>query len=253
MPRRIFKKFAFKRHEMARHWIMAPFRHMLHDPRLWGIRRRWVVPAFALGVFIAWLPFPGHTATAILLALLFRVNIPIAAVSTCFFASWTLFAVGEILVAGLTALVSQAVGANRDDEAAVVTTTGAVIAVVLGVVVAIVGWYGSPVLFHWLLDDPEIIAMGSDYLSIFSLLAPILYLGFAAESDDASQAAESTQCTAHEAKANASLEVNVEEVELPDFGWTEPIESHGHGQSLAVAAGPLAVSFYVPSEPHNDD
>ena len=61
---------------------MAPFRHMLHDPRLWAVRRRWVVPAFALGVFIAWLPFPGHTAAAILIALLMRVNIPIAAAST---------------------------------------------------------------------------------------------------------------------------------------------------------------------------
>ncbi|MDJ0749302.1 MAG: DUF2062 domain-containing protein [Woeseiaceae bacterium] len=82
MPRRIFKKFAFKRQEIARHWIMTPFRHLLHDPRLWAVRRRWVVPAFALGLFIAWLPFPGHTATAILIALLMRVNIPIAAVST---------------------------------------------------------------------------------------------------------------------------------------------------------------------------
>ncbi len=82
MPRRIFKKFAFKRQEIARHWIMTPFRHLLHDPRLWAVRRRWVVPAFALGLFIAWLPFPGHTAAAILIALLMRVNIPIAAVST---------------------------------------------------------------------------------------------------------------------------------------------------------------------------
>ena len=82
MPRRIFKRFAFKRHEMARHWIMTPFRHLLHDPRLWAVRRRWVVPAFAIGLFIAWLPFPGHTGTAILVALLLRVNIPIAAVST---------------------------------------------------------------------------------------------------------------------------------------------------------------------------
>ena len=67
---------------MARHWVMTPFRHMLHDPRLWGIRRRWVVPAFALGLFIAFMPFPGHTVTAILLALGLRVNIPVAAVST---------------------------------------------------------------------------------------------------------------------------------------------------------------------------
>ncbi len=82
MPRRIFKKFAFKRHEVAEQWFMTPFRHMLHDPRLWGVRRRWVVPAFALGLFISFMPFPGHTLMGALAALGLRVNIPVAAVST---------------------------------------------------------------------------------------------------------------------------------------------------------------------------
>ena len=61
---------------------MSPFRHMLHDPRLWGVRRRWVVPAFSLGLFVAFLPFPGHTLMGALAALALRVNIPVAAVST---------------------------------------------------------------------------------------------------------------------------------------------------------------------------
>jgi len=82
MPRRFFRKFAFKRHHMSQKWFMSPFSHLLHDTRLWGIRRRWVVPAFALGVFIAFLPFPGHVLTAALIALALRVNIPVAAVST---------------------------------------------------------------------------------------------------------------------------------------------------------------------------
>jgi len=82
MPRRIFKKFAFKRHDVAQQWFMTPFRHLLHDPRLWGVQRRRVVPAFALGLFIAFMPFPGHTLMAILLAIALRVNIPVAAAST---------------------------------------------------------------------------------------------------------------------------------------------------------------------------
>jgi uncharacterized protein (DUF2062 family) len=82
MPRRIFKKFAFKRHEVAQQWFMTPFRHLLHDPRLWGVQRRRVVPAFALGLFIAFMPFPGHTLMAILAAVGLRINIPVAAVST---------------------------------------------------------------------------------------------------------------------------------------------------------------------------
>jgi len=82
MPRRFFRKFAFKRHHLSQQWFMTPFRHLLHDHRLWGIRRQCVVPAFATGLFIAFLPFPGHTLMGALGALALRVNIPVAAVST---------------------------------------------------------------------------------------------------------------------------------------------------------------------------
>jgi len=78
MPRRFFRKFAFKRDRVSKQWFMTPFRHLLHDHRLWTIRRRTVVPAFVLGLFIAWLPFPGHMLAAALLALLLRINIPVA-------------------------------------------------------------------------------------------------------------------------------------------------------------------------------
>ncbi len=82
MPRRFFRKFAIKRERFRDAWYLAPFRHLLHDPNLWTIRRRNVVPAFALGLYIAFLPIPGHILVAALLALLLRVNIPVAAVST---------------------------------------------------------------------------------------------------------------------------------------------------------------------------
>lgn len=82
MPRRFFRKFAFKRHELSRQWFMAPFRRLLNDHRLWGIRRKTVVPAFSLGLFIAFLPFPGHMLTAALSAVPMRINIPVATLST---------------------------------------------------------------------------------------------------------------------------------------------------------------------------
>jgi len=82
MPRRFFRKFTLKREHLKRRWWMAPFDHLLHDPHLWSIRRRTVAPAFALGLFVAYLPIPGHVLAAILLALLLRVNIPVAALTT---------------------------------------------------------------------------------------------------------------------------------------------------------------------------
>ena len=65
MPRRFFRKFAIKRHELSQKWFMTPFQHMLHDHRLWGIRRKTVVPAFSLGLFIAFAPLPGHFLIAV--------------------------------------------------------------------------------------------------------------------------------------------------------------------------------------------
>lgn len=82
MPRRFFRKFAVKRHEFRERWFLSPFRHLLHDHRLWSIRRRTVVPAVALGTFIAFLPFPGHVVSAALIALALRVNVPVAALTT---------------------------------------------------------------------------------------------------------------------------------------------------------------------------
>ena len=82
MPRRFFRKFSFKRDEVHGRWFMAPFRHLLHESRLWSIRRRTVVPAFSLGLFVAFFPLPGHFAWAAVLAILLRVNLPVAAVTT---------------------------------------------------------------------------------------------------------------------------------------------------------------------------
>jgi putative MATE family efflux protein len=106
----------------------------------------------------------------------------IAAVSTSFFASWTLFAIGDVLIAGVTALVSQAVGGGRDTEAARVTRTAFGFAAALGVVVAAIGWTFSPALFRLLFEDEAIVAMGGTYLSLFCLLAPVFYVTFVAES-----------------------------------------------------------------------
>ena len=84
MPRRFFRKFALKPHDLANRWFMAPFRHLIHDQRLWGIRRKTVVPAFAIGLFIMWMPIPGHMLISSLIALILRVNVPVAFFTTLF-------------------------------------------------------------------------------------------------------------------------------------------------------------------------
>ena len=82
MPRRFFRKFAIKRPHSGEQWYFAPFKRWLKDGRLWSIRRRTVVPALALGLFVAFLPFPGHTLIAIFFAIVLGLNVPVAAIAT---------------------------------------------------------------------------------------------------------------------------------------------------------------------------
>ncbi|MFN8177157.1 MAG: MATE family efflux transporter [bacterium] len=105
----------------------------------------------------------------------------IAAVSTSTFALWTLYSIGDVLIGGVTALVSQAVGARRDEDAAATARAGFALALGLGAVVAALGWFGARPLFGALLNDPEVVEYGSDFLSLVSLLAPCFYVCFVAE------------------------------------------------------------------------
>ncbi|MDH5344972.1 MAG: DUF2062 domain-containing protein, partial [Gammaproteobacteria bacterium] len=82
MPRRFFRKFRLKRDHLKNQWWVAPFDHLLHDPNLWGIRRQTVVPAFAVGLFIAYLPWPGHVLLGAAVAIPLRINLPVTALTT---------------------------------------------------------------------------------------------------------------------------------------------------------------------------
>lgn len=106
----------------------------------------------------------------------------IGAVSTCFFASWALLAIGDLFIAGVTALVSQAVGAQREKEAAEVVGTALSLAFLAGLFVATLGWFGARPLFELLFDDPDTIRMGAEYLSLYCLLAPIFYVSHVIDS-----------------------------------------------------------------------
>ena len=53
----------------------------MREPRYWGIRRRTVVPAFSLGLFLSFLPLVGQPIIGTLIAIAIRINIPIAFVT----------------------------------------------------------------------------------------------------------------------------------------------------------------------------
>jgi len=57
---------------------MRPFAALLRHPEYWAVRRENVARAFAIGLFVAFLPFPGHMVLAPLTALALRANVPVA-------------------------------------------------------------------------------------------------------------------------------------------------------------------------------
>lgn len=61
---------------------MRPFRLFLENPAYWTLNRRNVTRAFALGLFLSFVPLPVHLVLAVILALILRLNIPSAVAGT---------------------------------------------------------------------------------------------------------------------------------------------------------------------------
>jgi hypothetical protein len=81
MPRQFFKRISPKYQEIREAWYLRPFRALIHDPSLWATHRKAVVPAVALGVFIAFIPLPIHPLLAAFAAIFMRVNLPVTLIS----------------------------------------------------------------------------------------------------------------------------------------------------------------------------
>ncbi|MCH8958851.1 MAG: DUF2062 domain-containing protein [Proteobacteria bacterium] len=81
MPRRFFKRISPKYKDIKEAWYLRPFQALIHDPALWATHRKAVVPAVALGIFVAFIPLPIHPLLAAGGAIFLRVNLPVALVA----------------------------------------------------------------------------------------------------------------------------------------------------------------------------
>lgn len=82
MPRRFFRRVSRSYLRKERPWYLKPFDALFAHPTFFSVSRRSVAGAIWTGLFVAFLPVPGQTALGLLLALLLRVNVPIAAATT---------------------------------------------------------------------------------------------------------------------------------------------------------------------------
>ena len=78
---RWLKRITPDRHALERHWCLKHFTAMLMERGCWTFHRYSVTRAFALALFIAFIPptplLPVHLLTCTVLGLCFRLNLPV--------------------------------------------------------------------------------------------------------------------------------------------------------------------------------
>ena len=78
MPKHFIKRITPNRELIRNHKHLQIFGSLLHDPNLWHINRRSSAGAFAVGLFMAFVPVPFQMVFAAGGAILFRVNLPLS-------------------------------------------------------------------------------------------------------------------------------------------------------------------------------
>lgn len=78
MPRRIIKRFLPDHNTLFKHKHLRILGPLIENPYLLHLNRRSVSGAFAVGLFLAWVPVPFQMALSAITAVLVRVNLPIS-------------------------------------------------------------------------------------------------------------------------------------------------------------------------------
>ncbi|MCL1042343.1 MULTISPECIES: DUF2062 domain-containing protein [Shewanella] len=80
MPKKFIQRYMPKPETLQNHKHLQMFGKLLHKPNLWALNRRSAPLAFAVGLFVAWIPMPFQMVLAAALAILFNCNLPLAVV-----------------------------------------------------------------------------------------------------------------------------------------------------------------------------
>jgi len=82
--RKLFRKWLPHHDGVLRNRWLSPFRRWLQHPDLWHLHRRSASGAVAVGLFCGLVPGPLQMLSAALLAVLFRVNLPLSLLMTLY-------------------------------------------------------------------------------------------------------------------------------------------------------------------------
>lgn len=79
--KRYLRKIIPEKHVIQKHDGLKLIRGILHDPDIFHLTKRSVAGGVATGLFICFFPVPGHMLIAAVLAIMLRVNLPLAVAS----------------------------------------------------------------------------------------------------------------------------------------------------------------------------
>jgi uncharacterized protein (DUF2062 family) len=82
MPRQIAKNLGNWVRSRRDRWYLRIFGERIAERHLWSLSRRSVTAAFGAGVAIAFVPLPTHTIMAVMVALIWRLNLPVTLAAT---------------------------------------------------------------------------------------------------------------------------------------------------------------------------
>jgi uncharacterized protein (DUF2062 family) len=78
MPRKTLKRFMPNHELIKRQKALKVFGNVLYNPNLWVLNRRSASGAFAVGLFMCFLPLPSQMIFAAAMAIILGVNLPLA-------------------------------------------------------------------------------------------------------------------------------------------------------------------------------
>ncbi|MFL5561108.1 MAG: MATE family efflux transporter [Gemmatimonadaceae bacterium] len=99
----------------------------------------------------------------------------LAAVTAAVFWIWLIVSIAEMVSVGLTAVAARRHGERRPVEAAHTSGDALVLALILGAVVAAVGWLLLPQLFEMMGTPPDVTLLGRRYLGTYLAGAPLIF------------------------------------------------------------------------------
>lgn len=84
MPRKHFRKYLPSHQSIRENRFIAWFGPWIQHHNLWHLHRRSVAGGVAIGLFAGLIPGPLQILTAVALSILFRTNLPVAALTTLY-------------------------------------------------------------------------------------------------------------------------------------------------------------------------